>query len=75
MGSVQPEKRRFRQDLINVYKYVRYKGQRDEARLFSAVRGDRTRENGHKLKHGKFHTNVHKNFTVRVLDHWNRLSG
>ena len=31
-------------------------------KLFSAVCGDRTRGNGHNLKHRKFCTNVHKNF-------------
>ena len=38
------------------------------------VSDDRTRGNGHKLKHRKFSTNVPKNFfTVRVTEHWNRL--
>ena len=64
------EKRRLRGDLINVYKYLRWGGQRDKGRLFSAVSGNRTRGNGHKMKHRKFHTNVHKNFfTVRVMKH------
>ncbi|KFV78681.1 hypothetical protein N308_05751, partial [Struthio camelus australis] len=30
--------------------------------------------NGQKLKHGKFHLNMRKNFlTVRVTEHWNKL--
>ncbi|KFV73764.1 hypothetical protein N308_12987, partial [Struthio camelus australis] len=30
--------------------------------------------NGHKLKHGKFHLNLRKNFfAVRVTEHWHRL--
>ena len=61
-------------DLINVYKYLRCRRQRNEARHFSAVCSGRIKGNSHKLKHRKFHTNVHKNFfTVSVTEHWNRL--
>ena len=51
------KKRRLRGNLIIVYKYLRCRRQRDKA-----GHGDRMRGNGHKPKHRKFHTNVHRNF-------------
>ena len=46
----------------------------DTARLFSAVCSDRTRSNGLKLKHKKFHRNMQKYFfKIRVMEQWNRL--
>ena len=61
-------------DLTCTYKYLQGGGQEDGARLFPVVPTDRTRGNGHKLKHRKLQLKMRKNFfPLRVTEPWPRL--
>ena len=70
---VHPGKKKTEGDMISVYKYLKGSGrQMNKDRFFFVVCSNRTRSNGLKLGHRKFH--MQKNlYTVRVMEHWNRL--
>ena len=74
LGQFSLEERELRGDPFNAFKYLMDRSQADEDRVFSVVHSDRTRGNGQRVEHTKFHTNMRKNFTVRVTEHSNRLS-
>lgn len=68
------QKRRLRENLINVYEYLMGGSEEDGARLFSGVSNDRARGNERKLKYRKCHLYRKKNFfTVRAVKHWSRV--
>ena len=73
-----PEGKRLTVSIIltyNISGHVSYTDiQHTGARLFSVVPSNRTRGNGHKLKHRKFRQNMRKNFfPLRVTEPWNSL--
>jgi len=67
LGLFSLKKRRLREDLITIDKYLKCGSQVSGGKLFSMVSNNRTRDNGQKLEHRKFHINARKKFfTVRI---------
>ena len=67
------EKRRLQGDLIAAFQYLNGAYKQEGSQLFERVDNSTTRENGFKLKEGRFRLDIRgKFFTKRVVRCWNR---
>ena len=68
------EKRRLQGDLIVAFQYLKGACKQEGEWLFTRVDSDRTREDGFKLRQGRFRLGIRRMlFTQKVVTHWNRL--
>jgi len=73
-GTVQPGEEKAQGVLTKVYKYLQGGCREDGTGLFPVVPRDRTRGNGHRLKHRRCPLNIREHFlTVRVTECWHGL--
>jgi len=74
LGLFSLGKRRLRGDLTAAFQYLKGAYKKDGDKHFSRACCNRTRDDGFKLKEGRFRVHIRKKFfTVRVVKHWNTL--
>ncbi|KFQ77119.1 hypothetical protein N337_09177, partial [Phoenicopterus ruber ruber] len=74
LGLFSLEKRRLQGDLLAAFQYLKEAHKKAGEGLFTRACSDMTRDNGFKVKEGRFRLDLRKKFfPLRVMRPWNRL--